>query len=190
MWAKHKRQYGFTIVELLIVIVVIAVLATISIIAYNGIRQRATTASVNSAIDQWVKLIRAEAIKSSYSIPDGTGSCLGRDISDFPQENGFNSGVCVTLDGATQISYNSAAFSSWSTSQPRINGKLPITELSLGGSKYRARGIWIHSSNLAAREVNLAWIPQISDQCAKGTSIVSNGVGSLDGGYCVYGFTY
>jgi type II secretion system protein G len=46
MWASIKpsttqRQKGFTIVELLIVIVVIAILATISIVAYSGIQQRA-----------------------------------------------------------------------------------------------------------------------------------------------------
>ena len=37
---KNKHQSGFTIVELLIVIVVIAILAAISIVAYNGIQQR------------------------------------------------------------------------------------------------------------------------------------------------------
>lgn len=37
----HKKLSGFTIVELLIVIVVIAILATISIVAYNGIQLRA-----------------------------------------------------------------------------------------------------------------------------------------------------
>lgn len=37
-WAKQK---GFTIVELLIVIVVIAILATISVVAYSGIQDRA-----------------------------------------------------------------------------------------------------------------------------------------------------
>jgi prepilin-type N-terminal cleavage/methylation domain-containing protein len=40
MWAKQK-QPGFTIVELLIVIVVIAILAAITIVAYSGIQQRA-----------------------------------------------------------------------------------------------------------------------------------------------------
>ena len=37
MLMLRQRQGGFTIVELLIVIVVIAILATISIVAYNGI---------------------------------------------------------------------------------------------------------------------------------------------------------
>lgn len=43
MWAKHKNT-GFTIVELLIVIVVIAILAAITIVAYNGIQSRSRDA--------------------------------------------------------------------------------------------------------------------------------------------------
>lgn len=38
---KEYRERGFTIVELLIVIVVIAILATLVITAYNGVQQRA-----------------------------------------------------------------------------------------------------------------------------------------------------
>jgi len=34
---NRSKPYGFTIVELLIVIVVIAILAAISVVAYNGI---------------------------------------------------------------------------------------------------------------------------------------------------------
>ena len=44
-----KRQ-GFTIVELLIVIVVIAILAAISIVAYNGIQERAKASAVADGI--------------------------------------------------------------------------------------------------------------------------------------------
>ena len=40
---KQTKSSGFTIVELLIVIVVIAILAAITIVAYNGIQDRANT---------------------------------------------------------------------------------------------------------------------------------------------------
>lgn len=46
--STHKQTKGFTIVELLIVIVVIGILAAITIVAYNGIQARARTTAVNS----------------------------------------------------------------------------------------------------------------------------------------------
>ncbi len=45
-----KNNNAFTIVELLIVIVVIAILASISVVAYNGIQNRANLAKVNSEL--------------------------------------------------------------------------------------------------------------------------------------------
>lgn len=45
---KNNINHGFTIVELLVVIVVIGVLAAISIVAYNGIQERAHIASAQS----------------------------------------------------------------------------------------------------------------------------------------------
>lgn len=49
-WA-HKQK-GFTIVELLIVVVVIAILAAITIVAYNGIQNRAKDSSLQSSASQ------------------------------------------------------------------------------------------------------------------------------------------
>lgn len=43
----HKHS-GFTIVELLIVIVVIGILASITVVAFNGVRDRAVNTSVSS----------------------------------------------------------------------------------------------------------------------------------------------
>ncbi len=50
-----KPQPGFTIVELLIVIVVIGILAAIVIVAYTGITQRAVSASLTSDLEQAAK---------------------------------------------------------------------------------------------------------------------------------------
>lgn len=59
LWA-HKNR-GFTIVELLIVIVVIAILATVTIVAYNGIQNRAKASAAQSEAAQVAK--RLESIK-------------------------------------------------------------------------------------------------------------------------------
>lgn len=49
---KWAKQQGFTIVELLIVIVVIGILASITVVAYNGVQNRAkATAAYTLAVN-------------------------------------------------------------------------------------------------------------------------------------------
>lgn len=55
----NKNTTGFTIIELLITIVVIAILAAISVIAYNNIQQRAKNAAIIYAVGQTIKSIQA-----------------------------------------------------------------------------------------------------------------------------------
>ena len=67
MSQKQTKTRGFTIVELLIVIVVIAILAAITIVAYNGIQNRAKTSSGQAAANSLVKKFEAlNAIKGAY----------------------------------------------------------------------------------------------------------------------------
>ena len=56
---------AFTIVELLIVIVVIAILAAISIVAYNGIQSRARVSALHSELSQAFKQLELEKINDS-----------------------------------------------------------------------------------------------------------------------------
>ena len=66
MWA-NQRKSAFTIVELLIVIVIIAILAAITIVAYNGIQDRSVNATSKSIANQVEKLVRSYvAVNSSY----------------------------------------------------------------------------------------------------------------------------
>lgn len=62
MWAKQK---GFTIVELLIVIVIIGILAAITIVAYNGIQDRARVAAIESDLDNFSKTVEIARMSTS-----------------------------------------------------------------------------------------------------------------------------
>lgn len=102
MWAKQTNQ-GFTIVELLIVIVVIAILATITIVAFNGIQQRSRNTQVVSGVNAYTKaFMEYKAINSAY--PPSSG-CLG---ANYPSNNCWMNGtsadmsVNTTLDSALQ----------------------------------------------------------------------------------------
>jgi len=73
-----NRITGFTIVELLIVIVVIAILAAISIVAYNGIQARANDTKIRAAANQLEKKILLWSIESGITvILGGSGSTSG-----------------------------------------------------------------------------------------------------------------
>ena len=73
---KCRRIQAFTIVELLVVIVVIAILAAITIVAFNGIQQRARDQRMVSAASQVYKAISL-FVTDKGAYPTASISCVG-----------------------------------------------------------------------------------------------------------------
>lgn len=82
----NKSKSGFTIVELLIVIVVIAILAAISIVAYTGIQSRAYTSRLQADINQITKVVQIhEANEGAVPICSaGSGMSCALDTLTLP----------------------------------------------------------------------------------------------------------
>ncbi len=88
MWAtsrqlriKQELRRGFTIVELLIVIVVIGILAAIVIVAYSGIQQRARNTQTISAAHAYITAFQGYVAQNGSYPPVASGGywCLGQE---------------------------------------------------------------------------------------------------------------
>lgn len=108
---RAKPHTGFTIVELLIVIVVIGILAAITIVAFNGVQKKAQVAAVQSATEQVSKKLAIyQATNSSYpaqlsdaGIMDSSGTTF-----QYSVDNGATPATyCVTATtGSTSYYIN------------------------------------------------------------------------------------
>ena len=84
MQLRSQKQSGFTIVELLIVIVIIGILAAITIVAYNGIQDRAKNTKIKNDLAQIQKAISVSRINKDtylmgvYANGAPESGCLGK----------------------------------------------------------------------------------------------------------------
>jgi prepilin-type N-terminal cleavage/methylation domain-containing protein len=107
MWAKQK-QPGFTIVELLIVIVVIGILAAITIVAYNGIQERARAGSLSSALSQAAKKIAVWQVDNPDTSPASLSVVGVSDTNDIAYQytqTDSSKSYCLTATGTTATYY-------------------------------------------------------------------------------------
>ena len=97
-----KKTSGFTIVELLIVIVVIGILAAITIVAFNGVQNRAKASALQSTVSQLAKRLEsAKVVDSNSGYP---ATLAAANITAAPNVsysvNPTNTGYCLTaVDG-------------------------------------------------------------------------------------------
>lgn len=101
---RMKQERGFTIVELLIVIVIIGILAAITIVAYNGIQNRAKASSAQSIANTIVKKAEAwNSIQSSYpSVGQlSSGKIASETPAAGPQEARLDNAASVSATAPT-----------------------------------------------------------------------------------------
>lgn len=98
MISKSNNLRGFTIVELLIVIVVIGILAAITIVAFNGIQQRARDAGMTSALQSAAKEAQVGyTLDGDY--PEASEFTTEGDISFTFTGDSANQSFCITGTG-------------------------------------------------------------------------------------------
>jgi prepilin-type N-terminal cleavage/methylation domain-containing protein len=155
---KYSKQTGgFTIVELLIVIVVIAILAAITIVAYNGIQQRGRASAVSSALSQANKKLAVYLLDNSAYPPDLAAAGVnasGDTTYQYSVNNSANPATyCVTATNGT-VSYMSSSTTTTPTSGAcpghGVGGVAAITnmttnpsfEATMGANSYNAANTW------------------------------------------------
>lgn len=145
-----KSKSGFTLVELLIVIVVIAILASISVVAYSGVQERAVRSSVASSVSQWDKVVKL-FISEHGQRPQGQWSCFGT-VADLPADGDFPAGACVVRSsdgGSTWVVENAVDANGVSLGDqlaPYVNGKVSGAHQEVrlerfDGTKVKMRGL-------------------------------------------------
>lgn len=123
-----SRRDGFTIVELLIVIVVIGILAAITIVAYNGIQERARVATAQSDLTNISKKIELyQAEKGTY--PPNLAEL--RTIGIKPSTTGTGAGsIALACGNANGYVIFINEVPDYKGRQFKIGSGLPLTEIS------------------------------------------------------------
>jgi len=98
-----RPTHGFTIVELLIVVVLIAILAAITIVAYNGLQKRAQTSAVSTALNQASKKVKLYQVDNN-TYPTTLATAGVTDSGVTYQYSGSTTTFCITgTQGSTSL---------------------------------------------------------------------------------------
>jgi prepilin-type N-terminal cleavage/methylation domain-containing protein len=170
MRIKIENSHGFTIVELLVVVVVIGILASVTIVSYGGVSQRAKIVSLQSDLTQAAKSLRLFQITNS--------------TEDFPTTID-----CTIADSATNKCVRLSAGSSYVyTPNNAASPRRYTLNVNNGTSIYRITdttqpsGSWLAGKAATVMSGKYILATDISSQYKINTTIVASpqGVAGLD----------
>lgn len=94
---RHQRHAGgFTIAELLVVVVVVAILATITVVTFNGVRAQAYNTKIIANVQNYKEAIEIYRIKNGF-YPKTTPEQNGDEIAVVCLGTGYPAGSCGTI---------------------------------------------------------------------------------------------
>lgn len=110
--SRSSSTHGFTIVELLIVIVVIGILAAISIVAYSGVQNKANDAAIKTDLKNMGSLIEVSKTLNE-AVPQNEAQLSVVGLKAAKRSYGGH-----LVDGGTGFKYNGLYCSTIASYQP------------------------------------------------------------------------
>lgn len=150
MYKKRPNPSAFTIVELLIVVVIIGVLATVVIVAYSTTVRNANNSQTVSAVVAHVKSLRQYATDNGGWPASVSWRCVG---DGYVAKDGFGATECGQVAGtcvSAAVSCTSSTNSAYNTAIRKYfnDSSIPTPSqqvVNYNGTNYR--GAWAYASS-------------------------------------------
>lgn len=152
---KSARNEGFTIVELLVVIIIISVLATIAVFGYNGAQERATQAAFLKSMETYEQMLRSYRAQNGHYPPTqtytgnvyapgtrltnigdpvGGGVCLGNPSTSLQATDKFPVNACWARNSSTPLIVASETINNALKTQNKLLPNAPSGTRPIGGT--------------------------------------------------------
>lgn len=156
-----RSRAGFTIVELLIVIVVIGILAAITIVAFNGIQTRGENLKTVTAVRNYAAKIMAYKVDNGHYPQYSGWPCLGPHPTSCGKRTSNTTNMCVGGGAGSQTAFDDEM-------KTLFGGALPAPssqQMMCRGDLYS--GAWFHG-NTAGTAAEIMYYVKGNQTCNAG----------------------
>lgn len=142
-----KALSGFTVVELIVVIVIIGILASITLVSYGGMQARTRNAQTVTSANQWLKTLKMyQSRNGGYPT---MSTCLGEGYK-YAANNQGNSGVGMCRQLTSTLGVVTDAPTVAALSKYSSTSQSPAMVSAVNGSSDWHRGVYYYINGTTA----------------------------------------